>query len=126
MRCFQQSIQKTSEDVRCPQGAPRLERASGAVVTDQPPPMSEARWPWLELAIITTVYALQIVIWCLSGEPIMIALRWFGERVGITLRAVLWILAGAASGIGWALFLFWPKIQAGYSTFCAFYAAACL
>ena len=83
-------------------------------------------WPRLEWGIVATVFAFGIVLWCLSGEPVMIALRWFAERVGITLKAVLWILAGAASGIGWALFLFWPKIEAGYSTFCAFYAAACL
>ena len=121
MRYFQRSIQGTAKPVRGPQEAPRA-----AVISDQPPPLSQCRWPRLEWGIVATVFALGIVLWCLSGEPIMIALRWFAERVGITLKAVLWILAGAASGIGWALFLFWPKIEAGYSTFCAFYAAACL
>ena len=122
MRYLRPSIQKTGEDVRGPQEY----RATVAVVADQPPPLSQCRWPRLELGIVATVFAFGIVLWCLSGEPVMIALRWFAERVGITLKAVLWILAGAASGIGWALFLFWPKIEAGYSTFCAFYAAACL
>ena len=84
---------------------------------EYPPPMSEARWPWLELAIITTVYALQIVIWCLSGDALMMALRWFAERVGITMKALLWILSGAASGIGWTLYLLWPKLEA----LCSYY-----
>lgn len=126
MRYLRRSEAGTGEDVGGPQETPRFERTRGAVVSDQPPPMSEARWRWLDTGIIVSAFAIQIMLWCLSGEPVMIALRWFAERVGITLKAALWILAGAASGIGWALFLFWPKIEAGYSTFCAFYAAACL
>ncbi len=79
---------------------------------DQPPPMSEAHWPWLGLAIITAVYAVQILVWCLCGDAAMMFLRWFAGRAGITLKALLWILAGALSGIGWALFSWWPKIEA--------------
>ena len=132
MRYLRRSEAGTGEDVGGPQETPRAVASVGPfdahrkVTTDQPPPLSQCRWPRLELGIVATVFAFGIVLWCLSGEPVMIALRWFAERVGITLKAVLWILAGAASGIGWALFLFWPKIEAGYSTFCAFYAAACL
>jgi hypothetical protein len=50
----------------------------------------------------------------------MIALRWFSGRVGITVKAVLCILAGgAASGIGWAIYFWWPKIEAVCGMGCA-------
>ena len=86
---------------------------------DQPPPMSEARWPWLDWGIPAACFAIQIMLWCLSGEPVMIVLRWFAERIGITVKAVLWILAGTASGIGWAIFSWWPKLEALCALGCA-------
>lgn len=126
MRYLRRSIQKTGEDVRGPQETPRSERTNRrpertnqTVVADQPPPLSEARWPWLDWGIVATVFGLQIMLWCFSGEPLMIALRWFAERVGITVKAVLWILAASAAGIGWAVYSSWPKIEALCGLGCA-------
>ena len=86
---------------------------------DQPPPVSQCRWPRLETPIVAAVFAFGIMLWCFSGEPVMITLRWFAERVGITVKAVLWILAASASGIGWAIYSWWPKVEALCGLGCA-------
>ena len=58
------------------------------------------------------------MLWCLNGEPLVIAFGWVAHKLGMSVRAVLWIVAGVLSGIGWAVYQFLPKLEALCSMAC--------
>ena len=81
-------------------------------IANNPPPVSEARYPWLDFLVPFSWASLCFLLWWFSMEPWEIALSWVGDKLGCSIRAVLWLAAGAASAIGSAIWYLWPKLEA--------------
>jgi hypothetical protein len=81
-------------------------------VSPEPPPVSEARSKFVDFAVPFSWALLCFLLWWLSMEPWEIALSWVGDKLGCSIRTVLWLAAGAASAVGSVVWYLWPKLEA--------------
>jgi len=92
-------------------------------VSEVPPAVSQARYQWLDLAITVLVFGGQVLLWVLCGEPLLIVLRWIGEHLGMSIRAVSWWCGIVGTAIVWAAYLIWDLRDVSIRELCGM---ACL
>jgi hypothetical protein len=85
--------------------------------------MSHSRWPWLDSLIVFAIWLFYLLLWILSGEPVVIAFRWLRDFLGMSTRALCWWIASVAALAGSAVYLATELWTAKLSVLCGM---ACL